>query len=67
MKFEGGLGQVRSKKQFSVRIIHRKFETNSSFHVKWRTAGKVQFLFFRRFFSSTDKILILGGGLSTRQ
>ena len=26
-------------------IIHKRFETNSSFHFKWPTAGKVQFLF----------------------
>ena len=30
--------------------IHRIFETNSSFHVKQRTTGKVQFLFFRSCF-----------------
>ena len=29
--------------------IHKIFETNSSFQVKWGTTGKVQFLFFRRF------------------
>ena len=32
-----------------ARIIHKIFETNSSFHVKQRTTGKVQLLFFRRF------------------
>ena len=30
-------------------IIHKVLETNSSFHVKERTTGKVQFLFFRKF------------------
>ena len=30
-------------------IIHKIFETNSSFHLKYSTTGKVQFLFFRRF------------------
>ena len=30
-------------------IIHKIFETNSSFHVKYHTTGNVQFLFFRRF------------------
>ena len=30
-------------------IIRKIFKTNSSFHVKLRTTGKVQFLFFRRF------------------
>ena len=29
-------------------ISHKIFETNSSFYVKNRTTGKVQFLFFRR-------------------
>ena len=31
-----------------VTIIHKVLETNSSFHVKERTTGKVQFLFFRK-------------------
>ena len=30
-------------------IAHGIFETNSSFRVKWRTAGKVGFLFFKGF------------------
>ena len=32
-----------------VTTIHKVLETNSSFHVKERTTGKVQFLFFRKF------------------
>ena len=28
-------------------IIHTTFETNSSFHAKKRTTGKVYFLFFK--------------------
>ena len=32
-----------------VTVIHKVLETNSSFHVKERTTGKVQFLFFRKF------------------
>ena len=32
-----------------VTIIHKVLETNSSFHVKERTTGKVQVLFFRKF------------------
>ena len=32
-----------------VTIIHKVLETNSSFHVKEGTTGKVQFLFFRKF------------------
>ena len=43
-------------------IIHEIYWTNSSFHVKKLTTGKVQ-----KIFTSTDKIVILGGGLSTRQ
>ena len=31
-------------------IIHKRFETNSSFHVKYSITGKVQFLFFRRLY-----------------
>ena len=30
-------------------IICKIFETNSSFHVKYRTMGRVQYAFFRRF------------------
>ena len=33
------------------------FETNSSFYVKQRTTGKVQFLFVRTFFLVLKKIL----------
>ena len=34
------------------------FETSSSFYVKLRTTGKVQFLFFQKIFAKIDKILI---------
>ena len=30
-------------------IICKIFETNSSFHVKYRTMGRVQYAFFKRF------------------
>ena len=30
-----------------TRVSPRSFATDCSFHVKWRTTGKVQFLFFR--------------------
>ena len=40
--------QVRSKKLFPETIIHEIFETNSSFHMKQRNTGKVQFQFFSR-------------------
>ena len=46
--------------------FHKICETNSSFHVKRRTTGKVQFLFFSSFFAIIDKIFILGGRLGTR-
>ena len=57
IKFEGGLRWVGSKNLFPETIIHKIFETNSSFHlkqctsfhVKQRTMGEVRFLFFRRF------------------
>ena len=46
--------------------LHRIFETNSSFHVKQRTEGKIQFLFFKSFllalikFSFWQKEWVLG-------
>ena len=55
-----GLRQGRSKKLFPNTIIHKIFETNSSFHVKWHTMDEGQFLFFKRFFTSTDKIFHFG-------
>ena len=42
------------------------FETNSSFHVK-QSLRKNSVSIFQEIFSSTDKIFISGGGLSTRQ
>ena len=38
-------------------IIHKIFETNSSFHVKKRTTGKVPVLFFRKFLLILTKFL----------
>ena len=39
--------------------IRKIIETSSSFHVKWRSKEKVQFLFsvFQEIFTSADKIL----------
>ena len=60
------MGQVRRRKMFQETIIHKTFEINSGFHVKERTAGKVQFLFFKNFllvltkFSFRDEDLALG-------
>ena len=42
------------------------FETNSSFHMEQGITGKVQFLFFKSFFTSIEKNFILGGRLSPR-
>ena len=41
-------------------IINKIFETNSRFHVQWHTTGKIQFLFFRRFFLLPAKFSIRG-------
>ena len=43
-----------------VTIIHKVLETNSSFHVKERTTGKVQFLFFRKFLLLLTKFSFWG-------
>ena len=48
------------------RFIHQIIETNSSFHVKQHTTGKVQFLFLMKFFSNTY-ILIWEKEISTGQ
>ena len=37
-------------------MAHRIFRTNSSFHVKWRTTGRVQLLFFRSFLLVLTKL-----------
>ena len=68
LKFEGVIEDSweRSKKPFPEIIIHKIFERNSSFYVKYRTTGKVQF-FFQEIFTSIDKIFISEGGLNTRQ
>ena len=34
IKFEGVQGELKLKKRFPETIIHKIFETNSSFHVK---------------------------------
>ena len=47
--------------------IHKVFETNSSFRVKYRTTGKVQFLFFKRFLPPLTNCLYIAEELSTRQ
>ena len=42
-------------------IIHKIFVTNCSFHVKQRTTGKVQYLFFKSFWPVSLKILFRQG------
>ena len=61
------VGWSRSKKKMLPDTTMDKiFEANSSFHVKWRTTGKVQFLFFRSFllvlntFFFSEKDWVLG-------
>ena len=43
-------------------VSHSIFETNSGFHVKWRTTGKVSFLFFKSFLLVLTKFLFWRGG-----
>ena len=45
-------------------IIHKIFETNSSFHVKLHY-GKSLISVFQKIFTSIDKIFISSGGLNT--
>ena len=45
------------KKSFPERMIHKILETNSSFHVKQCTTGKVKFLFFKTFLLILRKLL----------
>ena len=44
-------------------IIQKIFETNSSFQVKWRTTGKIQ---FQEFFASIEKKIFFRLRLGTR-
>ena len=41
------MGELEAKKLFPETIIHKIFEINFSFHVKYPPMGKVQYLFFR--------------------
>ena len=40
IRFEGVWGELESK-NFPETITHKASVTNSSFHVKWRTGGRV--------------------------
>ena len=50
-------GLVRIKENFPETMTHKIFETNSSFHVKYCTTGKVQFLSLKRFLLALTKLL----------
>ena len=64
-KFDEGLGQVTTRKEFSETFSNKISETNSSFHVKERTMGKSLIPIFQNIFTNTNKIFILAGGLGT--
>ena len=61
------MGGVRSKKLFPETMIHKIFETNSNFSCEIAHYGKSSISVFQEIFAKTEKKLILGGGLSTRQ
>ena len=48
---------VKSKKLFLETTVDKIFETSSTFHVKYRTTGKFQFLFFGSFLLLLTKFL----------
>ena len=56
--------RVRIKRRFPETINYKIIETNSSFHVKCGTTGKVSV--FQEFFASINKNFILVGRLGTR-
>ena len=56
-----GLEQVTSKKLFAGITIHKILETNCSFNMKQRTAGKNQFVFFSNFLLILTKFSFWGG------
>ena len=49
IKFQGVWLKLKATTFFPDAIIHKIFETNSSFHVKQHPTGKVHILFFKRF------------------
>ena len=48
---------VKSKKLFLETTVDKIFEISSTFHVKYRTTGKFQFLFFGSFLLLLTKFL----------
>ena len=47
--------RTQSEAYLEPTIIHNIFETESSFYVKWRTTGKVSYLFFKSFLLALTK------------
>ena len=67
LKFQGSLRWVKNKKLFAEIIILKIFGTNCNFHVKYSTLQENSISVLQEIFTSTDKILILEGGMNTRQ
>ena len=61
-----GSGPVKMKKTFPQTIAHKKFETNSTFRLKYRTTGKVLMSLFQEFTTTNNKSFILAESLGTR-
>ena len=65
-KFEEIWGKLQAKKLFAETTIYKIPEADSSFYVKQRTTGKVQFRFSSRFLVTLTKFIILKRRLGTR-
>ena len=57
-----GFGASSKQKIILGTIIHKIFESNSSFHVEKRTTGKVEFLFSKSFLQVLTKFSFWLGG-----
>ena len=60
------MGRIRIKKSFPDTIIHKIFQTNSSFHVKKMLYEKGLIAVFWDIFASIKKKSILEGTMATR-
>ena len=49
IKYEGVWGELKAKKQFPETIIHKVFETNSSFHVRLAPYSESSISIFLKF------------------
>ena len=56
--------QYGKKKKKNMAKIYQVLETNSSFHVKQDTTGKVQFSFFKSFLLALTKLSFWEGELA---